>query len=358
MRRLTIFSALLLASTVVQAQATLTLGERPLQIEQDFGNITDAVRLQNGTIAVVDNGYTNVAFFRPDGQKLASFGRDGQGPNEFRLLLLLGECAPNVLSIYDPNNARITRLAANGTLVSAQQSLSVFARTPYSATCNRLGHTLTINGSAASNGPHAAIDGPYRDSMSVQIDQTTVGLFPGDERWLWLVSKTHATSAPRPGGQRLLVALGSTKLFVAPTDSLRVSVFDLAGQAAGTFARKAPVQRLDDRARTQTIEEEAARRHIPLPVAERMIGRALPAYLPPIERMVADGDTLWVQLARKGGDPSATWWRFDPQGRLLHQLAVPANFHIFRFYGLSALGRWTDADLADSIRAYQLQAKH
>jgi hypothetical protein len=348
--------SLLLLQAITTLEATPQLDIKSYK-GSEFGSISDVVTFKNGNIAVIDNSYLKVSFFDSKGSPISTVGTEGQGPGEFKLILPLGECRENVLTVYDPNNNKVVDISAEGKILKTKLATDVFRVRPYKVSCNRAGQLLLIEPPVKYLEPKFA-EGPYRDSMAVIIQnrnsKVSVGNFPGDERYLWIISKTRMTGAPRPSGNRLVTVIDDN-IFVGTTDSLYVEIFNLAGKKIGVIKHKTPVKKITAKDHKRIVEEEAEDRKISIATSERMIGTALPEFLPAYERIVPSKDRLWVQLSHT--DTDIQWLGFDLTGKLVANLTVPSNFKVLKFDDKSALGIWTDSELAESVRHFRLRVK-
>src|ERR1051325_349587 len=79
------------ARTQTTPPARLMIGPRPTLVlgaggapETEFFRIRAAWRLNDGSVAVVDGGTSEIRVFSPRGVYRYSFGRTGEGPGEFR----------------------------------------------------------------------------------------------------------------------------------------------------------------------------------------------------------------------------------------------------------------------------------
>ncbi|MCY4572039.1 MAG: hypothetical protein OXF01_04490, partial [Gemmatimonadetes bacterium] len=57
-----------------------------------FGNITGAVRLEDGSVVIADESIPEVRMFDAGGRHVWTSGRDGEGPGEYKGLWLLRGC--------------------------------------------------------------------------------------------------------------------------------------------------------------------------------------------------------------------------------------------------------------------------
>jgi hypothetical protein len=48
------------------------------------------------------------------------------------------------------------------------------------------------------------------------------------------------------------------------------------------------------------------------------------------------------------------WWGFQADGTPIGSMRVPDAFELYEIRGSMVLGKWTDADGAESVRGYRL----
>ena len=132
------------AQEVVESAAPrdpdLTLADEPLvrigivdgPLEYIFGNVTGAVRLEDGSIVVADEQSGNLRRYDADGRHIWTSGRPGEGPGEYEGLRLLRNCPGAPLTVFDWRQDRITELDLDGNLL-ATQSLTSAGVHPYGA---------------------------------------------------------------------------------------------------------------------------------------------------------------------------------------------------------------------------------
>jgi hypothetical protein len=83
--------------------------------ELEFANITSAITLPGGSLAVANSGTSQIRYFAATGTFIRSIGRRGQGPGEFSgAPLYLHARGRDTLLVYDTGNLRLTVLDAQG----------------------------------------------------------------------------------------------------------------------------------------------------------------------------------------------------------------------------------------------------
>jgi hypothetical protein len=76
-----------------------------------FGSVHDAIRLNDGRIAVLDRRRYQLFVFAPDGLPLRTIGRRGQGPGEFQFPLRLLRAGDDSIGVADGAHVSIFPLA-------------------------------------------------------------------------------------------------------------------------------------------------------------------------------------------------------------------------------------------------------
>ena len=79
-----------------------------------FTLITDATRLPDRRIAVLENIHPEVRVFSPTGELVTTFGRSGVGPGEFRSPFKMTRSATGELMVWDPPRRSVVRFGDDG----------------------------------------------------------------------------------------------------------------------------------------------------------------------------------------------------------------------------------------------------
>ena len=108
------------AQTIVESDspraADLVLADEPLvrvglldgPDEFLFGNITGAVRLENGSVVVADESNYEIRMFDAQGRHVWTSGRYGEGPGEYEGIRLMRGCPGATVTVFDWSQDRIT----------------------------------------------------------------------------------------------------------------------------------------------------------------------------------------------------------------------------------------------------------
>lgn len=118
--------SLLAFQTVVESDGPrdpdLTLADEPSvrigsidgDLEYLFGNVTGAVRLEDGSVVIADEQSYNVRRFDATGRHMWTSGRAGEGPGDYGGLRLLRGCPGAAITVFDWHLDRITQLDQDG----------------------------------------------------------------------------------------------------------------------------------------------------------------------------------------------------------------------------------------------------
>jgi hypothetical protein len=330
--------------------------------DQELFRVRGAVRLSDGRIVIADGGSTRLRFYDAAGVHLVDAGRRGSGPGEFRyigeLVRLAGDSVLVLnglerLHIYDADGAlaREHALDVRGTI--EPPFFTEYARPLADGTL--LVHLIEPSRDRPP-GIFRPLDGYIRFDPKLG-GRDTIGFFPaleheqvgGDAKWMGYA----ATSALALGHDRL--AVGDTKVF-----DIGVYRFD------GTLERRirAPVEQQPvtdaDRAafeaffldRIRADPMQAPR----ISTYEQILAELpYPETKPVFESIVLDpAGNLWVKdFDPFSGGPS--FWRvFDPDGRWLGTLEMPAGLRVREIGDDYVLGTATDELDVEHVRLHRL----
>ena len=98
--------------------------------EYIFGDVTGAIRLEDGSVVVADEQAHEVRRYDADGNHMWTSGQEGEGPGEYGGLQLLRGCPGSQITVFDWHLDRITELDAAGNVV-AVNSIGARGALPY-----------------------------------------------------------------------------------------------------------------------------------------------------------------------------------------------------------------------------------
>jgi len=354
----------------VAAEPSLQIGVVDGPEEYQFSQIVGAHRLPDGRIVVADRRAAQLRFYDAEGRFLDAYGRSGSGPGEFRSMLWVGAYRGDSLAMWDGGARRLTVIAPE----------------------TRQGRMQTIELSQHGE--------PGAGSLMVQLPGAVSGVF-GDGSLvvtphLWLPVEPGKASRPlvtfiryspegepldtvvrvlgpeiqiRPPGsgnisppfpRRFVSAIHGRRFYHGPAEGYEIRVYTADGALERVIRASHRDLAVTEAAREAYREQQRSRATDDASRAQ--IERALaevefPATLPPYERMLVDEeDHLWVQdYLLPGHEGPTTWSVFDPEGRLLGVVELPARFEPRQIGGDFILGVWQDELDVSYVRLYALE---
>jgi hypothetical protein len=334
---------------------TLTIGTEGAA-ETEFHGVAGAVRLGNGEIAVADGGTNQVRFFSPGAEYLRAFGREGDGPGEFRSmgrLIRFGD----TLAIHSFRSDRLTIFTGDRLLDTR------VVRSPGA------GHRFTIT-NRLPDGRWVAVTSisprfaalPYRDSIAVGILPASaegamqwLGWFPGP----WIVSIEGKLTGMAGFFTWVYSTVAAQRVVVLDGNQQRLRRFSPDGteSAGGEIGiRGEPL--------TPDIIEQAKRRDIN-PREDTIAARqwldvrydavVLGDRLPPFRTLLADSRGLiWLEGYRADETQPGKYFVFSIDAVPIAAVAAPAGFRATDIGADYMLGVVTHADGVERIVMYRL----
>ena len=344
-------STLALAAALTGAQAVvqsatprypdLTLAEEPLvrigaldgPLEYIFGDVAGAVRMDDGSIVVVDEQSHNVRRYDADGRHLWTSGREGDGPGEYRGLRLLRDCPGAAITVFDWIQDRITQLDLNGNVVDTR-ALNSIGVNPY--------------GQPACSADGRIVFTPWPEDQGSPLDRA-VG-----ESWRWHTSLTYALGdsvtvlrsgiqgadrtrvsrtsiRPRYWGRNMVFAAVNTGVWFGTADDYELEHVDWTGRVTRIARWAGPDLAVTD-AQVQRYREYLSAHDYYADYGDRFERDVWPerrAYLP--ERFpayesllaLADG-SIWIRMHRWRA-PGEELHLLDRDGVWLRRLMMPGG---------------------------------
>jgi 6-bladed beta-propeller protein len=323
--------------------AATSAGGEPL-----FASAVSATRLSDGRIVIADAYEDAIRIFDSSGKLLRSVGRKGGGPGEFQGLFWLGQCGRDTLYAWDRMQQRMTVFSDTGAVVrsyTTRPNATIMACTSGGAMAF-FGEPISMP-SSVSGMMHATFSGPLfviapRDTTARLIDTLSMG-------------------EARPLGHVTELAISRDRVFVGAADSAVIATYQLTGTAAGPLRTDVPPRPATSRHFDRAIDLQAAQLGdaASRDVARRMLHQAatMPEHLPAYSGLFADPDgNLWVEISIPGD--STTWLRgFGGDGRVLGDVRLPIELHVFEIGRDYVLGSYDAADGNLHVATYRLRPR-
>jgi hypothetical protein len=348
----------------LSAEPSLDIGMLDGPPQYQFGRVTGAVRLGDGTVVVGDDQSKELRFFDRSGRHLRTVGREGGGPGEFKAVGLLGVVGDSLM-VGDYNNRRVSVFAPDGKLVRAVP-LDAAGSRDFTIPVGYLGDgSVLVSSSGVFDG--GSRSGVSRDSVRyLRLAPAggaprELGRFAGSEMFVQSGGGTVMVG-PRAFGRSAEISVVPDGFFYGASDTYQIGRYDASGRLLRLVRRPQevrPVTPADiERYREARLKLAAETRGGRF---RQMQEKSLAAMSYP-ETMPAYGDVqadragnLWVSDFQVTPEDPGTWTVFDPEGRMLGTVATPARFRAFEIGADYVLGVWKDELDVDHVRMFRLE---
>ena len=337
--------------------AALTLGAVDGPDTALFAGVVGAAKLSDGRIAVADASRGQVLYFSGSGTFVASVGRLGDGPLEFRIPRWFGSCGTDSVALYDAAHAAFTVLASDGRFIRRVRVPAGLGFDHPIGCSHDKGLTLILNSIRTRVQPGDRLMTPTavaRVSDSPKIDTIASG---GTQQYY--VARAIGAFTEVPLGQATLAAAGRDLLYVAENSAGVVRVFERDGSARESIdlgIKRARVSRAQwERALLEKVDAEPlerTRKVLRVVLAEL----SAPQHLPAIHSLAADSeDNVWVRTYDTFGAEFATWVVLSREGKALARVVTPSRLKILEIGRDYLLAMRKDRDDVESVVLYRFQ---
>jgi hypothetical protein len=346
-----------LPAWTLSAAPTLTLGAADGTPEELFHNVTGAVQLTDGSIAVVDAGRSVVSFFDGSGGHLRTVGGSGDGPGEFQFPRLIPATDYDSLVVHGVS--RISIVGSDGRVrVAGSSEVGDLPRAviPDGVIHQRFPHVDVNRGLAASSGLRPV------DPDLVTVDPLSgVGTVLASYRYTTdyiVVSNRGQFNVPLPLRAGLSVAPmsgGEIAVVVGNEGVLRI----LRPSTGASSSIPLPIAAIEvTRADVQRITaERLARASARDPMVAGVIRELpFPDEFPFVESLVPDeAGGVWARLhpehaRRLGGD----WLALGGSGEGRALIRMPEAFELFQVGADFVIGLSRDELGVQRVHRYDL----
>lgn len=321
--------------------------------------VIDAVRLQDGSFAILNSGAHQVRIVGADGRTLRILGREGNGPGEFQAPSWIGARGDTVV-VGDMLASRVSRFTSAGAFVGSAQFPEAAGFFPQTVGQYRDGTLLVAADEAAAASQPGVVRGRtallrLRPDGSL-ID--TLAVVPSSEQFVSRSPDGRGIKVESlPFGRRTVMAMRDDVLYVGTGETPAVRTLDARGQSRELLqvsAAQRAVGAVDVEDYWKNLVTQRAGANVGEPA--RPEGIPYPKTLPPYSDLHVDqAGRAWVgasRLPREWTAP-ATYWIYSPEGRPLGQLKVPARSLILDAGTDWVLLRDMDQDQREIVALYR-----
>jgi hypothetical protein len=347
----------------VDPDPVTTIGTLEGPEAQQLFRVSDATRLPNGNLAILNAGTSELRLYDGTGVHVRTVGGDGAGPGEFRSPRWL-VVRSDTLVVFDPfqDTGRLSYFTLTGDFLSSQ-SLSVEG-IPYPDPVTMLSDgTLLDTRGEASIGPmevgHVRFTNiPVRyppDGSHVD----TVARVPGTEMFREEFRGGMSQSSVPFGRQEFTVA-APDRIFLGNGEESVIEAFDFSGKHL--MSVRFPVEQagvtpdLVERWIEATLQHPIyqARPDAAERARRRFQETPVPTTMPAHRALVVDETgRLWVQRYTPPWEDASNWMVFDTDGMWLGDVDLPQDLQVFEVGDGYILGLVQDDLDVEYIRLYR-----
>lgn len=297
---------------------TLGIAAEPLALLGVGGDVEDefdvgsayltALRAPGGEWLVLD-GY-RLHVFAADGRHHRSFGREGDGPGEYRAMASACVSTEGTIAVYDARHRRISRHSASGEFLGSINASEVGVL--QQGACTHSGEMVLARTvlDAASFGVQVSL---ISQSGDVKFRLPNFSLGP-----------MAPAARPRPS-----VILSGDRLVVAPADRDELHEFSVDGQPTRTVRWRGTPSKIGGAEWNRLVEEslpvnyagEALRR-----ARERLQAMPRREHWPAYGRLFADrAGSVWVEDFRRSAAEPSVWTRYNANWEVTGRVRIEGS---------------------------------
>lgn len=338
----------------------------PAALQQVRAAIWDA----DGTLLVGDGASREFRRFDTAGRHLETWGRNGDGPGEFRSVPRIWPVFPDSVGVHDVVLRRITvlsRAGVPGTTVSLRTLPHAYTVQPLVGNRVLLGF-LPIDSSRATSGPTTRSTLTIAVSGLDTLRLDTILVLPAFETYPMLGREGDATfpaqSMPIFGKSTVVRADGS-RFLAATNDAYEIAEYSPRGELRRLIRVRLPARPVTDADHAAYVAQEmqAIDDFNPgAPEAFREQWRAalreqrVAAQFPFIDDVLGTEDGgMWAESYRWRRDEPRRYFIFDGEGRLTARAEMPARTRPLMIRNDRILALWRDADDIEHVRIYPVR---
>lgn len=306
--------------------------------EASFTRITGLGVDSGGQIFVGDFGSDRVHVLSADGSPLATVGRRGKGPGEFRSITNVQVLPGDSLLVFDRDLARVTIFAPQTYDVASTTLLSTpeIPATPYWV--EAVGDGLLLAAYRQSFRPSDAPEDDKKRFETVRLlgrEGSVVRdsfLHVPSRQFLVARNNSRVSVAPHPFGRRALLAHGPRgRIYFALTDAAHVHIFEQSGREESSIRlHRSPIP----------ITREdlwTARADIGEVFQDLLTTETIDTWPPLQSLLVDDRGMIWLGITTPSGEPTE-WAVFNGNGDYLGSAYVDDSIQLLHIAGRNAYG--------------------
>ncbi len=352
----------------LSAEPILQIGEREGEESLQFFGVTGGARLSDGKIAILNNGTRTIRVYGPDGSFIREFGRDGEGPGEFRALSSVHVLPNDTLLLWDGRRRVFSLFTSPGEFVRSQRLTWVGSEALIGIRPLPDGRLVvkTYAGPGreelgSGTGIHRAV-GPLLlfDREGVLLD--TIGLFPNAESAIFELAGQPGYTVP-PFDKNFFFDVWRESIILGTAERMEVLFWDVTGGPRALFrdlgsdltVKQEDRDWYEEHFFPDAVTPEAQQERTML-LRDLMFPETRAAFT---DLEVDPAGNIWLRTGRHifYYAESREWTIFSSAGGLLGTISLPVGFKSLEFGSDEILGVWKDDLGVEFVRVYSIEKR-
>ena len=331
-------------------EPTLTIGDESGDLNYMFQGVSQAFRMDDGTIVVVDRLASQISLFDAAGVFIRSFGGRGEGPGEFQILQSVW-ASGDTIRASDSLLSRISVFDLEGNVletIPVEVAPGMGSATAHTQFADGAILVLNAPSGGARLGTGAVIEGVVwtlsRYSPDGRFMNEISGL-RGSPRWQHDIQRLSPSmylpfSVGIPAS-----ASGNDHIYAGRGIEPGIGRWNHDGTLSRLIRWAAPERPVTDQDRRRFREANSvAPRYVePTAWARYLREVPFPERIPVYRRLLVDAErNLWAERYRAPWEEQPSWYVLDEQGVWLGEVTTPPGLHVFEVGSDYVLGRYRD----------------
>jgi hypothetical protein len=356
------FDAIPQGTWTVGAAPTRSIGGLEAGEEQQLFQVGGATRLPDGRLAVASSGTHDVRVFDSEGDLLARYGAEGDGPDEFRGASLVGRYGADTLVVFDATLSRVSLVHPVDGFVGSTPV--VWSGKGFPVGRGLLGDgSILIGGGmsfSSSEGFPTGVIRPLstygwvgRDGAEGQV----LGDYPAAEMFA-RANEQGFMARGLPFARVTSAAAAPDGVWLGTAESWEIAFHGTDGRLrrlVRTDRAPRPVTEADRRAHVDAEVADAGTENEARQIRGLLEEMPVADVFPPYQSFVVDAlGYLWVEDYLGEDEEVPRWTVFDARGRAVARLETPARTRVLEIGADYLLGRTLDELDVESLTLWGL----
>ena len=298
----------------------------------DLFRVSSAKWSTDGTLLVANSGGFDVRVFDSTGKLKTSFGREGEGPGEFRALGWMWLGRGDTVITFDGALRRVTFWSHAGKRLKEENVSKEYTEIIGRMADGKYAEIRQVSQARPAENKWAV------DTISIGLYDATAGKrddierYPSHTRFGARIPNGPVIQTPLPLFPKSIYAQGSDRIFAGYTGTPAIDVFSAQGRKLHQI--KPTLQLAPLTAALHKAWADSVAGTLPVTRAEALgfvNSLRYPDVLPAYDMIIVDdAGNLWARQFLAPGARMGTWMIFDKAGRQTARMTMPASMSVMQ----------------------------